>query len=210
MARPRCTSPWIQPLSTQTYRRRVGRNDLRAAAGGGGGGRFEKLETSGDERPAHRVRLDVLLIDQERSPRPPIAGFLTQLDRSMRSCCSRSWILLKPEDKRREHVLIRLTTKGWGPWPGTERMPMMLVSWYGCMRIRYGRTAATGRTLARRYQGKVSCHPKPSGSMRCGATARSFPWGDREPTADRMQFCAAHAGCRYRPEGTAPCRCEMP
>lgn len=95
--------------------------------------------------------------------------------------------MLPTEDKRREHVLLRQDEDGWTPLAGAERMPMMLVSWYGANAYSLwanrrdwhsyrGGENETDSFLPSEAQWEYAAR---------GAEARSYPWGNDDPAPEK-------------------------
>src|SRR5262249_36329993 len=87
-------------------------------------------DTCLDERPKHVVQLDTFLIDAEPVSTTAYCRFLNSIG-AVYPEVLQDWFVLDPEDDRDEHVLVGLTGTEWRPVPGTEKWPMILVSWYG-------------------------------------------------------------------------------
>lgn len=154
-----------------------------------------------DERPAHRFHLDEFLIDQEPVSTTAYCRFLNSIE-GIGEQTLQTWCLLKPQDKRKEHLLLQHSDTGWRPLPGTERMPMMLVSWYGANAY----TLWANRQDWRAYRGDTSrserCYLPSEAQWEYaarGAEAQTFPWGDADPTPDRMCFARHQRGSSYDP-----------
>ena len=83
-----------------------------------------------DSRPQHSVDLDPFLIDAEVVSNAAYCRFLNSIGDVPHNTL-RDWFLLDETDHRNAHLLIRQQGRVWQPVPGTERQPMILVSWYG-------------------------------------------------------------------------------
>jgi len=162
----------------------------------------ESDDGSVDERPAHRVWLDEFLIDQEPVSTTAYCRFLNSIG-FIEPAVLEEWFVLAANDKRREHMLIRQDSTGWTPLTGVERMPMMLVSWYGANAYslwanrhdwrgyRSDQSATDSTFLPSEAQWEYSAR---------GSLPRQFPWGDEAPTQDRMRYAQHAPGRTYRPE----------
>ncbi|HVW02338.1 MAG TPA: SUMF1/EgtB/PvdO family nonheme iron enzyme [Planctomycetaceae bacterium] len=90
----------------------------------------EGPESLPDEGPRHIVALDAFAIDMEPVSTTAYCRFLNSIDGTTADHLT-DWFVLDPSDKRREHVQTQQGDDGWQPLVGTERAPMVLVSWYG-------------------------------------------------------------------------------
>ena len=111
--------------------------------------------------------------------------------------------MLAPDDDRNEHMLVEQVGSEWRPLAGTERWPMILVSWYGANAYSLW---ANGRDW-RGYRGEDGAEPEsflPSEAQweyaARGADYRAFPWGDEPPSPDRMRYGQHRKGATYRAE----------
>jgi len=79
---------------------------------------------------------------------------------------------------------------------GTERFPMMLVSWYGANAYSLW---ANRRDWRRFREDEESFLPSEAQWEYAahGQERRTYPWGEEEPTADRMRFAMHEAGRTY-------------
>ena len=155
-----------------------------------------------DERPAHRARLDGFLIDREPVSTTAYCRFLNSID-PIDGSALEDWFVLTPDDRRRDHVLLRHEDGRWTPLPGTERMPMMLVSWFGANA--YSLWANRRDWRAYGGEGNTTDHTfLPSEAQweyaARGAEPRTFPWGDEPASAERMRFAQHQPGTTYRPD----------
>jgi acyl carrier protein len=152
-----------------------------------------------DEAPAHAVQLKSFLIDVEPVSTTAYARFLNSI-KSPDIATLRDWFILDPQDKRQQHLLLRNEGNLWRPITGTERLPMMLISWYGANAY----SLWANRHDWRQYRADSSA---PSISFlpteaqweyaARGAEPRSYPWGNDEPTASRMQYARHVRGATY-------------
>ncbi|MGI4789594.1 MAG: SUMF1/EgtB/PvdO family nonheme iron enzyme [Janthinobacterium lividum] len=83
-----------------------------------------------DQKPAHRACLSAFLMDAEPVSNTAFSGFLNSVGDVPKSTLD-LWCGVGTDDKRRHQFPLRQTRRGWEPLPGTDRQPMILVSWYG-------------------------------------------------------------------------------
>lgn len=153
-----------------------------------------------DEKPLHVVEIGSFLIDVEPVSTTAYCRFLNSLGEvDLQSLAD--WFVLDPQDDRNQHMLIRREERGWEPIPGTERWPMILVSWYG----------ANAYSLWANGQGWTNYGAEPETEPECflpseaqweyaarGACYRTFPWGDEPPSPERLRFGQHRKGLTYR------------
>jgi acyl carrier protein len=142
-----------------------------------------------DERPKHVVEMDGFLMDAEPISTTAYCRFLNSIGQVPPEFL-KDWFLLDPDDDRNEHMLLELEGSEWRPLFGTERWPMILVSWYGAHAYalwangrgwkQYGdETIATESFLPTEAQWEYAAR---------GARYQPFPWGDAPPTPGRMRY----------------------
>ena len=155
-----------------------------------------------DERPRHVVEIDPFLIDAEPVSATAYCRFLNSVGEVAPAVLA-DWFVLDPDDDRDEHVLIERAGAEWRPLAGTERWPMILVSWYGANAYSLW---ANGRGW-KAYRGEAGAEPDsflPSEAQweyaARGALSRAFPWGDGPPSQDRMRYGQHRKGATYRAE----------
>src|SRR5262249_6870823 len=83
-----------------------------------------------DQQPSHCVSLQPFLIDAEPVSNTAFARFLNSLGRIPSAILS-EWCLSERGDRRSPYFPLRKGWFGWKPLSGTERQPIILVSWYG-------------------------------------------------------------------------------
>lgn len=154
-----------------------------------------------DERPAHRVRIDEYLIDQEPVSTTAYCRFLNSVG-PVDEAVLHEWFVLTNDDRRKEHVLLRHDREGWIPRAGMERVPMMLVSWYGAnayslwanrrdWHVYHADEAVAETFLPSEAQWEYAAR---------SSDGRTYPWGNDEPTPDRVRFAQHTPGRQYRPQ----------
>jgi len=82
-----------------------------------------------DEQPCHVVQIDSFAIDAEPVSTTAFCRFLNSID-GITAEDQRDWFLLDHSDRRQAQMQIAQGQSGWEPRPGTEQMPMILVSWF--------------------------------------------------------------------------------
>jgi formylglycine-generating enzyme required for sulfatase activity len=160
-------------------------------------------DAEADERPLHRASLSQFLIDVEPVSTTAYCRFLNSLC-PLPDNVLKDWFILPASDKRECHSPIERRFRRWRPIKGTERRPMMLVSWYGANAYSLWANRRDWRTY--RGDGKfveglhdhASTVP-PAASLifdsslpteaqweyaAHGAEPRRFPWGDEPPTPE--------------------------
>jgi acyl carrier protein len=162
----------------------------------------DSLEVPVDEKPRHVAHVDSFLIDAEPVSTTAYCRFLNSIG-EVDSGFLTDWFILDPEDDRREHMLIRQGGKEWRPVRGTERWPMILVSWFGSNAYSLW---ANGRDWTQ-YSGDAGTEPEsflPSEAQweyaARGSHYRTFPWGDEPPSPERMRYGQHRKGLTYRAE----------
>jgi len=155
-----------------------------------------------DEQPQHESRLDSFLMDAETVSTIAYCRFLNSTDVTDTQVL-KDWFVLDEDDDRIEHALVHPQSKGWQPLPGTERWPMILVSWYGANAYslwangrdwrdyRDDTLADEGSFLPSEAQWEYAAR---------GARWQPFPWGEASPTHERLRYGLHRRGATYRPE----------
>ena len=92
--------------------------------------RLRRAEALADEKPWLFVEVDSFLIDSEPVSTTAYCRFLNSVDNLTPETLA-DWFVLQPNDARNVHMPIEQTGSEWRPLEGTERWPMILVSWYG-------------------------------------------------------------------------------
>ena len=145
-----------------------------------------------DEGPRHTVRLDAFRIDAEPVSTTAYCRFLNSVV-GVTPITLAEWFVLDPRDSRNAHAVITHTPDGWRPVPGTERWPMVLVSWHGA-------NAYSLWANGYDWQGGGSCLPTEAQWEYAarGATYNPFPWGGAPADEERMRYGRHRRGDTYR------------
>lgn len=150
-----------------------------------------------DERPPHRAALAAFLIDVEPVSTEAYCRFLNSI-RPTDDEALRDWIGLDSDDHRREFLPVRFVGDAWVPLPGTERLPMILVSWCGANAY----SLWANRRGWRNYRGDAGSFLPTEAQWEYaarGPEGRRFPWGDAPPTGADMRFGVHVRGQTYAP-----------
>ncbi|HVS69643.1 MAG TPA: SUMF1/EgtB/PvdO family nonheme iron enzyme [Phycisphaerae bacterium] len=160
-----------------------------------------------DEHPPHDASLSSFIIDREPVSTTAYARFLNSIS-GVNEEMLHDWFLLTPEDKRRPHELLRHADGRWKPAPGTERFPMVLVSWFGANA--YGRWA--NRMEWRDYRSEAPALPTEAQWEYAarGTDARLYPWGNAAPDDSRARFGLYRRGATYEPHELPLAEVQVP
>lgn len=94
------------------------------------------------------------------------------------------WLALAPADRRGDHQPLEQSDDGeWKPKPGTERWPMILVSWYGANA--YALWANREDWTGFRNESPFLPGNRQFEYAARGKAPRRFPWGDTDATAEQ-------------------------
>jgi acyl carrier protein len=172
-----------------------------------------------DQQPAHSVCLQPFLIDAEPVSVTAFARFINSVGRIPTAILG-EWCLMDGADRRRPYLPLKQSWRGWKPLPGTERQPIILTSWYGANAY----SLWANRRDWRYYRGDgiipdelrkmaVAAEPPPGewlesflpseAQWECaarGVEGRRYPWGDDEPTAERLRVARHVVGATYSAE----------
>jgi acyl carrier protein len=118
----------IERLDGGTYRRRS--DGMRCLLLPSAAVEIGCNEGNPDENPLHVAELDGFLIDAEPVSTTAYSRFLNSIG-PVEPDLLAEWFVLDPGEHRQRHTVVAQTAEGWHPVPGTERFPMVLVSWYG-------------------------------------------------------------------------------
>lgn len=161
---------------------------------------YEGSDAHADEGPTRHVELDAFLIDTEPVSTTAYCRFLNSVV-AVGPDTLADWFVLDPRDNRNEQAVITWTDRGWQPVPGTERWPMVLVSWYGAnayslwanardwQDYRDGANESRGSFLPTEAQWEYAAR---------GPRTCRYPWGDSPPDQGRMRYGQHRRGDSYR------------
>jgi sulfatase modifying factor 1 len=153
-----------------------------------------------DEQPKHVVELNAFLIDAEPVSTTAYCRFLNSIA-SVSSEFLADWFVLDRADDRNEHVLVAYMEEKWRPVSGTERWPMILISWYGANAYSLWANGKDWRNY-RDNSGSEDGSFLPSEAQweyaARGPCSQPFPWGDAPPSLDRMRYGQHQRSAMYR------------
>jgi formylglycine-generating enzyme required for sulfatase activity len=143
-----------------------------------------------DQGPRHTANLAGFLIDAEPVSTTAYARFLNSTGASPEA--EKTWCGVDSDDRRKVHFQLERNGKMWRPKPGTERQPIVLVSWFG----------ATAYSLwANRREWKESAPFLPTEAQweyaARGAKWQLFPWGSDPCMPDRAVVGLHTARAKY-------------
>lgn len=157
-----------------------------------------------DERPRHVAEIDAFLIDAEPVSTTAYCRFLNSVVGTTPEVLA-DWFVLDPDDDRDQHMLIERADDEWRPLADAERLPMILVSWYGANAYSLW---ANGRGW-RGYRVGDEAGAEPDSLLPTeaqweyaarGASYQTFPWGDEPASPDRMRYGRHRQGEIYQAE----------
>ena len=90
----------------------------------------DSIQALADEQPCHSVTIDAFLIDAEPISTTAFCRFLNSIG-DVAATVHQDWFVLDSNDRRNQHVVVRHAESEWIPIDGTEKWPMVLVSWFG-------------------------------------------------------------------------------
>lgn len=143
-----------------------------------------------DEGPVHRVVIDPFLIDAETVSTTAYCRFLNSIG-AVDDQLLLEWFILPPDDDRIAHQLIDKNGAVWQPKPGTERWPMILVSWFGANAYSLWANGRDWRAYDSEDVETAECFLPTEAQWEYaarGPTTVEYPWGNRPPTQDDMRF----------------------
>ncbi len=150
-----------------------------------------------DQQPKHFARISEFLIDAEPVSTTAFARFLNSVGagpQGLDIATVFEWCGVTDDDRRSRHFQFEKRDGQWLPQTGTERQPVVLVSWYG---------AAAYSLWANRRQwrdGKSSSFLPSEAQWEYaarGRTSRQFPWGDSPATMNHAHVGLHTAGTSY-------------
>jgi len=149
---------------------------------------------SEDEYPNHLAHIDSFLIDAEPVSACAFARFLNSIG-NPEPTVVREWCGVAEDDRRGAHFQLRRGGRYWEPVPGTERQPMILVSWFRSAAYslwanrRDWRVYHDGGLLPTEAQWEYAAR---------GPASRLFAWGDEPVTPDRALVGMHRARTAYQ------------
>ncbi len=160
----------------------------------------DAADAQADEKPMHVVEINSFLIDAEPVSTTAYCRFLNSIGEVAPDVYA-DWFVLDPQDDRNEHMLIRRERADWQPLPGTERWPMILVSWYGANAYSLWANGHDWQS----YRGEPGAEPTsflPSEAQweyaARGRLYRKYPWGNVPPAPESMRFGQHRRSATYR------------
>ncbi|GAC1335122.1 MAG: hypothetical protein NVSMB14_02440 [Isosphaeraceae bacterium] len=159
-----------------------------------------------DETPKHVVEIDAFLIDFEPVSTTAYCRFLNSIGEVAPEVLD-DWFVLDDEDTRNIHVLILRDQVAWRPVSGSERWPMILVSWFGANAYSLWANGNDWRGYRIANGTEPECFLPTEAQWEYaarGAFSRKFPWGDDPPSPDRMCYARHRKGASYRVHDLPP------
>lgn len=153
-----------------------------------------------DEKPKHVVKLNSFLMDAEPVSTTAYCRFLNSIG-TVSAKIFLDWFTLAHGDDRTEHMLIMVTGGEWRPVPGTERWPMILVSWFGANAYSLWANAGDWQNYRDDLGGKPESFLPTEAQWEYaarGARYQPFPWGDAPPSDARMHYGQHRRSVTYR------------
>lgn len=156
-------------------------------------------DASPDERPLHHAHIDAFLIDQEPVSTTAYCRFLNSIG-PQDQALYRLWFLMADDDHRQGHLLLQQDAAQWRPLPFAQRWPMMLVSWFGANAYSLWANGRDWRTFDSPETDASFLPTEAQWEYAArGPEARLYPWGDDDPTPDRLCCALADPGQELPP-----------
>jgi formylglycine-generating enzyme len=153
-----------------------------------------------DEQPKHIVELDSFVIDAEPVSTTAYCRFLNSLGDINRDVLA-DWFVLDPQDDRNQHMLIAFTAGVWQAVPGTERWPMILVSWYGANAYSLwanGKDWKSYRSENDTWEESFLPSEAQWEYAARGNRCQPYPWGNGTPSQELMRYGQHRRLATYR------------
>jgi acyl carrier protein len=153
-----------------------------------------------DERPKHVVEIDSFLIDAEPVSTTAYCRFLNSVGETSPEVLA-DWFVLPPADDRNQHLLIASLESEWRPVPGTERWPMMLVSWYGANAYSLWANGRDWKNYWNNHEEDTESFLPTEAQWEYSARGeryQPFPWGAAEPSQELMRYGQHYQTASYR------------
>jgi sulfatase modifying factor 1 len=150
-----------------------------------------------DQQPKHPVRISEFLMDAEPVSTTAFARFLNSIGarpEGLDIATVFEWCGVTDDDRRSGHFQLDKCEGQWQPLPGTERQPMVLVSWHGAAAYslwanrRDWRNYKSSSLLPSEAQWEYAAR---------GRTSKQFPWGDSPATMSHAHVGLHTAGASY-------------
>ena len=161
-----------------------------------------------DERPLHIVEMSSYLIDAEPVSTTAYCRFLNSVGPIAPEGLADLFVL-DSQDNRNEQMPVTQADGEWQPVVGTERWPMVLVSWYGANA--YSLWANGWDWLLYREDGTSFLPSEAQWEYAArGPRHRAFPWGGALPSQEQMRFGQHARSASYRAETMAMAEVNVP
>lgn len=147
------------------------------------------VDAQPDEQPLHTVTLDPFLIDAEPVSTTAYSRFLNSVNGITHEDLL-EWFLLTDDDHRRRFELLQQVDTEWRPRPGTEQLPMMLVSWFGAHAYALWANGRDWQAYRDDADSECDCFLPSEAQWEYaarGAKFQRFPWGQELPSSTLLQ-----------------------